>query len=61
MNKEIINEISEMTAPAIAGEITDSDVCCSCEEDLTLELYGAFRAGYEMAINDVVKKLKETK
>lgn len=40
-------------APAISGSITDSDECCTCGEDLGLEMYDAFEKGYEMATSDI--------
>src|SRR3990167_7038562 len=53
--EEILKEFLGMfdSVPAISGSITDSDECCSCGEELGLELYEAFSTGYEMAVSDI--------
>lgn len=49
--EDFINKFNSV--PAIANGITESDECCNCGEDLSLELYNAFSEGYKIAIDDV--------
>jgi hypothetical protein len=67
-DKERLNEIEELVewaekegTPAVSGQITDSDECCNCGEDLALELYEAFSVGYKEALSDIIAKLQELK
>ena len=47
------------TTPAVSGQITDSDECCNCGEDLALELYDAFGIGYQEHKQDTINKLND--